>query len=160
MDKANVLKAMELCADPLQYVNGCAGCPYEGTEECDKHLLEDAIKLIKESETSQPNANYSLVYMYTKKANLLPYLKTDKIYMRWSGNVSESYHQHCAEERDIQLMAMFRFENGKCFCRIKCPINPMPTNEEFSAVSITAVGKFLKEHGWVFKQKLNPSMFQ
>jgi len=56
-------------------------------------------------------------------------------------------------ETNIELVAMFRWENGKCLCRIKCPVNPLPIKGEFEAVTATTVRSFLEELGWEFHHK-------
>lgn len=102
---------------------------------------------------------YTRVEVYTKKGNLLDYFQNSKAH---SCNTTEAYNKmlaYYAREREIQLLCMFRLEKGKVFCKIKCPVNPMPTNEEFEAVSPAAVIRFLNANGWTFKQDFYPQMF-
>ena len=107
-------------------------------------------------------AKYSVVFMFTKKANLLDYFSDVKVNMRCASK--EEYNrmrEYYAKEREVQLICMFRWEQGKCFCRIKCPINPLPIKGEFETPGTTTpVVDFLKANGWEFKQKLYPSMFE
>lgn len=103
---------------------------------------------------------YTMVCIYTKKGNLLPYFTAtvrDKsnISLETLMRIEECY----AAVREIQLIAMFRWEQGKCFCKIKCPVNPLPVKGEFECPSIFAIDKFLKANGWTFKQKVFPRMF-
>ena len=107
-------------------------------------------------------AKYSVVFMFTKKGNLLDYF-TDKVSFDRvaSREQYESWHNYYAREREVQLLAMFRWEKGKCFCRIKCPINPLPVKGEFETPGTTTpVLDFLKANGWEFKQKIHPNMFE
>jgi len=81
------------------------------------------------------------------------------------GAPSERLIQAYTREREIQLMALFRFENHngeapKVFCKIKCPVNPLPVKGEFEAPSVKAIDQFLKGNGWNFKEKFYPRMFE
>lgn len=112
-------------------------------------------------------ANYSVVYIFTKRTNLKSFLDTHKVI----GSCTSQTHvdvmrRHYEAEREVQLICMFRWEtNGpkgtKCFCKIKCPINPLPIKGEFETPGTTTpVVDFLKADGWEFKQKLYPKMFE
>ena len=105
---------------------------------------------------------YSVINIYTKKGNLTPYWanKQDLMYDCRSGEEHSRMREYYARERDIQLIAMFRFEQGKTFCKIKCPVNPLPVKGEFEVPSVNALDRFLKGNGWSFKQKLYLGMFE
>lgn len=114
-------------------------------------------------------AKYSLVCIYTKKGNLLPYFgakETHFIQGRFYSSPQaklehiQRLHNHYAQEREIQLIAMFRLEGSKCFCKIKCPVNPLPVKGEFEVPCHGAIASFLKANGWTFKQKIHPNMFE
>lgn len=145
MTKENVIKALQWCG----LVGGCEQCPYNGMENCDTKMNIDAIELLKATEA--PHPKYTRIEVYTKKGDLTRYFH--------SKNNAAMPLGYYVRERDIQLVAMFRWEGDKCFCKIKCPVNPMPTNDEFKAVSLSVVQNFLREHGWTFKQSFLPRMF-
>ena len=110
-------------------------------------------------------SNYSVVYVCSKQADLMPYALN-----KFEGGIKELSQyphtlQHYARERKVTLMAMFGWENdgkGKshCFCKIRCPINPLPIKGEFEAASMDAVLGFLQENGWTIEQKLHTAMFR
>lgn len=104
-------------------------------------------------------AKYTRAFVFTKRTNLLPYF-----YSKADGSlITERSLQYYGRERDVELVAMFRYEckdgEGKCLCNIKCPINPLPIKGEFETPDSGAVLSFLKENGWTLKQKLYPHMF-
>lgn len=104
---------------------------------------------------------YTNVCIYIKKTNLLDYF-ADKEADTYSMNrlTYDQRREYYAREREVQLIALFRYDGAKCFCKIKCPINPLPTKGEFECVSMAVVDRFLKRNGWGFKQKLYPRMFE
>ena len=109
---------------------------------------------------------YDRAIIFTKKGNLHEYLYTGKVcYGALSGKPSEQAKAYYEAEREIQLIALMRWETdgpgkSKCFCRIKCPINPLPVKGEFELPSMESLYKFLKANGWTFKQKLYSGMFE
>lgn len=159
MDKVreNVITALNRCSEGMS----CIGCPYEDRGDCREKLHEDTLALLKEE---KPKANeapkYSAVCIYTKKTDLLDYFNSTKCLKADSKEQYERMREYYAREREIQLIALFRWENGKCFCKIKCPINPLPVHGEFETASYDSVGRFLAQDGWIFKEKLYPRMFQ
>ena len=111
-------------------------------------------------------SKYSLAIIYTKKGSLLEYFVNSPSVN--CGNSQAGYdrmREYYAKERDIQLIAMFRFEPAdgpyaaRTFCKIKCPVNPLPVKGEFEVPSMGVLAQFLKANGWSFKQKLYPRMF-
>ncbi len=112
-------------------------------------------------------SKYPIVIIYTKKGDLLPYFNHKLASaLRDSGSMGyERIRTTYAKERDIQLIAMFRWETDgqygqKYFCKIKCPVNPLPIKGEFECPTIRTVDSWLKNAGWSFKQKLYPRMFE
>lgn len=113
-------------------------------------------------------SKYSVVYIFTKRTNLMSFLDTDKVlgsFFNYSQVGIDRMKQHYERERDVQLIAMFRWEKTpkgtKCFCKIKCPINPLPIKGEFETPGTTTpVIDFLKANRWEFKQKLHVNMFE
>lgn len=147
MDKANVIKALELCGTKSKT---CTGCPYYGMGGCDRHMCDDALALIKTDEKANEKPTYHQAIIFTKRDNLVKYC--------W-GKPALSNQEYYARERDVQLILLVRYEEGKCICRIKCPINPLPIKGEFEAPSIGAVSHTLQTMGWTYKEKLPLSMF-
>lgn len=160
MKKENIIKALELCGEADGRLS-CAECPYDGIEYCDGQMCRDAVALLKASEAPKANTlKYTKILVFTKKTSMIDYC-TCKVTQRAS--TTEGFNRMCeyyAREREVQLIAMFRWENGKCFCKIKCPINPLPVKGEFETPSDSVVSRFLNENGWNFKQKFYPRMFE
>ena len=103
--------------------------------------------------------NYCVAYIYTKCTDLLPWFDN-----RYSRELAADYHrrsvgfnqlrQSYATVRDVNLVLLVRYENDKCYCKIKCPINPMPVKGEFEAPSLACVDRFLQREGWKLDRKL------
>ena len=105
-------------------------------------------------------AKYEKAVIFTKKGNLHDYFYTDKIcYGRFQAKPSESWKAWYEAEREIQLILLVRYEDNKCICRIKCPINPLPIKGEFQCVSTGEMSKLLKSMGWTYKEKVRSGMF-
>lgn len=155
MEKANVIKALERCKSG----NTCNGCPYKDVPHCYNALNKDAIALLKANEPTK--VKYTMAYIYTKKGNLIPYI-TGKVSSRPISSQAEADRilDYYKKEREIQLIALFRWEGSKCFCKIKCPVNPLPVKGEFEVPSTGPLFAFLKANGWSFKQKFYPRMFE
>ena len=114
-------------------------------------------------------AKYTTVHIYTKKGNLLPYLggKVDDLVRGRFFSSSEARKDYIQRlrnsyerEREIELVAMFRTEGNKYFCKIKCPVNPLPVKGEFEIPCGGALIAFLQKDGWMLKQKIYPRMFE
>lgn len=113
---------------------------------------------------------YNRVLIYSKKGNLMDYLCTDKVACRFS-NVEKAKEMY-GREREIQLIARLRWEEfpvstrkgivqiPKCFCEIKCPVNPLPVKGEFELPSVECLRSFLKANGWVLKHEFCSDMFE
>lgn len=103
--------------------------------------------------------NYTGACIFIKHTNLLEWFNTnfsDEMRAGYS-NCSVGFNQlrqRYADPRDVQLILLFRFDDNKCYCKIKCPINPLPVKGEFEAPSLVCVQRFLKNEGWVFERKL------
>lgn len=60
--------------------------------------------------------------------------------------VPESYY---SKEQDVRLVVTERItEDGRIFCRINCPINPLPVKGEFEIPSWGTLKRFLEANGW------------
>jgi hypothetical protein len=115
---------------------------------------------------------YDRVLIFTKKGNLLDFLNTEKIRSSFPNAKSESVEKYYGQEREVQLVASVRWEdypvstrNGivqvpKCFCRIKCPVNPLPIKGEFELPSLDSLRVFLKTNGWELKQDMYSGFFK
>ena len=114
--------------------------------------------------------HYDRVLIFTKKGNLMDYMCTDKV-SRNIPNV-EKAKEYYGHQREIQLVARLRWENfpvstskgiiqiPKCFCNIKCPVNPLPVKGEFELPSIVSLCAFLKANGWELRQDITSWLFK
>lgn len=114
--------------------------------------------------------HYDRVLIFTKKGNLMDYLCTEKV-SRSIPNV-EKAKEYYGQQKEIQLVARLRWEDfpvsapkgiiqmPKCFCNIKCPVNPLPVKGEFELPSIDALHSFLKANGWKLKQDIYSGWFR
>lgn len=111
-------------------------------------------------------AKYQQVYIFTKRTTMREFCDTDRVLGRAASQLhADRLVEFYAREREVQLICMFRWERTtkgtKCFCKIKCPINPLPVRGEFETPgSTTPVIDFLKANRWEFKQKFYPEMFE
>lgn len=115
---------------------------------------------------------YDRVLIYTKKGDLMKYVSTAKVSRTYSNANEESLKKYYGEAREIQLIACLRWEdfpvstrNGivqipKCFCKIKCPVNPLPVKGEFELPSLDSLREFLKANGWKLKQDVCAGLFK
>lgn len=161
MDKANVMKALETCMDFAH----CEECPYYNEEGCREHMYNDALSLLKADEKANEKPTYHQAIIFTKRDNLSKWFDANCSKFIVDGNMEYSEHfvraeKLYAQERDIQLILLVRFENGKCICRIKCPINPLPIKGEFQCVSTSEMSKLLTSMGWTYKAKYGIGMFR
>lgn len=162
MDKANVMKALSLCGTGSET---CTGCPYYGMGGCDRHMCDDALTLLKADKKANEKPTYHQAIIFTKRDNLSKWFNANCSKFIVDGNMEYSEHfvraeKLYAQERDIQLILLVRFENGKCICRIKCPINPLPIKGEFQCVSTSEMSKLLTSMGWTYKAKYGIGMFR
>lgn len=146
--REEIVEALELCTTCR-----CAGCPYYGLERCDRALAKDAITLLDRANVYQ----YALIF--TKRDNLSKWFNANCSKFITDSNLEYSRHfceaeRRYAQERDVKLTLLVRYDNNKCICRIKCPINPLPVRGEFNAVSEHEVRKFLTSLGWTCEQRL------
>ena len=148
MEKKTVMKALSVCGRGIE---GCPECPYFNEAACGRHMCDDALALIKADEKTNEKPTYHQEIIFTKRDNLVKYF--------W-GKPALSNQEYYAREREIQLILLVRFENGKCICRIRCPINPLPIKGEFQCVSTSEMSKLLASMGWKYKEKIYSGMFQ
>lgn len=156
MDKENVMKALSLCPGS----ETCTGCPYYGMDGCDRHMCDDALALLKAKANDKPA--YHTAIIYTKHTNLMPWLQSRYEMFGTHGTTEQAQRirEMYSKDRDVQLILLVRHEEGKCICRIKCPINPLPIKGEFQCVSTSKMTWLLASMGWTYKEKVHSAMFQ
>ena len=154
MDKENVMKALSLCPGS----DTCTGCPYYGMDGCDRHMCGDALALLKAND----KPTYHTAIIYTKRTNLMPWLQSNYERFGTHGTTEQAQriHEMYSKDRDVQLILLVRHEEGKCICRIKCPINPLPIKGEFQCVSTSKMTWLLASMGWTYKEKVHSAMFK
>lgn len=109
------------------------------------------------------NTNYSSAIIFTKHTDLMPWFESK--YPRMSDEYISSvgfnqFKRDCARIRDVQLILLVRYDGIHTYCKIKCPISPMPIRGEFEAATLMSVIKFLEMQGWTIKQKLPISLLK
>lgn len=68
--------------------------------------------------------------------------------------------QYYSKERDVRLVVTERItEDGRIFCRINCPINPLPVKGEFEIPSWNALRCFLVVQGWKQHEVIDDRFF-
>lgn len=157
MNKQEVMKALDICGDTNRMC--CEECPYYGVESCDTRMNNDAIALLKSEPECDTKPTYHTAYIYTKHDNLSKWFNVNRAKFIVDGNMEYSEHfvraeAHYAQERIVKLVILVRHEAGKCICRIKCPINPLPIKGEFVTTTAADVGRLIMSMGWSFSHKI------
>lgn len=152
MEKANVMKALALCSSKTY--DCCCDCPYRERADCYDALVEDALALLKAKANDKPT--YHTAIIYAKHTNLMPWLQSKYEMFGTHGTTEQAQRirEMYSKDRDVQLILLVRHEEGKCICRIKCPINPLPIKGEFQCVSTSEMTRLLASMGWTYKEKL------
>lgn len=109
------------------------------------------------------NVTYTRAIIFTKHTDMMPWF--DGKYPNMSDAYIQSvgfnqFKKDCARLRDVQLLLLVRYDGIHTYCKIKCPINPLPIRGEFEAPSLRNVIKFLEADGWTIKQKLPISLLK
>lgn len=60
----------------------------------------------------------------------------------------EHERQQYAKERPVHLVVQACFKDGATYCRIKCPVNPLPTKGWFQTPNINVLKNHLVSIGW------------
>lgn len=157
MNKQEVMKALAICGG-TNCVD-CEECPYYGIESCDARMNNDAITLLKSNPEYDTKPTYHTAYIYTKHDNLSKWFDVNRSKFIVDGNMEYSEHfvraeKHYVQERIVKLVILVRHEDGKCYCRIKCPINPLPIKGEFETTTAADVGRLIMSMGWSFSHKI------
>lgn len=151
MNKQEVMKALAICGGINRV--GCEECPYYGVESCDARMNNDAIALLKSTDIKP---TYHTAIIYTKHTNLMPWLQINypKFGIQGTTEQARSVLAAYEKDRDVQLILLVRYEENKCICRIKCPINPLPIKGEFETTTAADVGRLIMSMGWSFSHKI------
>ena len=57
--------------------------------------------------------------------------------------------EYYSKEQDVRLVVTERItKDNRIFCRINCPINPLPVKGEFEVPSWAVLKRFLVSQGW------------
>lgn len=158
MNKQEVMKALTICGDANHV--GCKECPYYGNKDCYVRMHNDAITLLKADEKANEKPTYGMAIIFTKRDNLLKWFSANDGFWALGTNAYQRARAEYATEREIQLILLVRYEEGKLICRIKCPINPLPIKGEFEAPTVGAVSHTLETMGWTYKEKLPLGLFR
>lgn len=112
--------------------------------------------------------NYNCTLVYHKRTTLDAYFKAneEKVLGITQGCTMRDPEtvKRCASRyeriQDVRLILLVRYEyvatTGQycTFCKIKCPISPIPVKGEFEAPSLNAVKHFLVMCGWDLTETL------
>ena len=103
---------------------------------------------------------YSRAIIFTKHTDLMPYWEGKRNVVAnpkaWD-NCKARYQR----KRDVSLILQIRYEIGQpMICRIKCPINPLPTKGEFKVSHLGAIIAFLEREGWTMQGNFSSAMFK
>ena len=94
---------------------------------------------------------YDVAIVFKKLTNLMPYYHGVVDRMACGVDRVASF---CAKERTVNLVLLIRYEydhmnaKNRIFCKVHCPISPLPVKGEFEAPSVNAVEHFLNKMGW------------
>lgn len=103
-------------------------------------------------------AKYNAIVIFTKNGSLA----------KFANHAPDVKLTHDVEyynkEREIQLALSLRTErtvNGtKCYCKISCPVNPLPVKGEFEVPSFGVIYEWLYQQGWTRKEIINKRWFE
>lgn len=154
MEKETVMKALSACGQGFE---ACPECPYRNTDTCVRDMCGDALDLLKAEEKANEKPTYGMAIIFTKRDNLLKWFSANATFFT---RETDAYQRMYAKEREIHLILLVRYEEGKPICRIKCPINPLPIKGEFEAPTVGAVSHTLEIMGWTYKEKLPLGLFR
>ena len=96
-----------------------------------------------------------LVVTFVKRTNLMEFQHLSHEHPDNMGPIE--YYQ---KERDVRLVVTERItEDGHIFCRINCPINPLPVKGEFEIPNWGALKRFLTSQGWKQHEVISDRFF-
>lgn len=111
--------------------------------------------------------NYTCAIIFTKRTDLMPWFESK--YPCASENYDKSvgfqqFKRSCEKLRDVQLILLVRYEypmdGTHIYCKIKCPVNPLPIKGEFEVASLKQFVKLLEREGWTEQQTLPISLLK
>lgn len=128
----------------------------------DKANVMKALSLLNADEKANKKPTYSMAIIFTKRDNLLKWLQSNYERFDTHGTTEQALRIRAEykREREVQLILLVRFDEGKTICKIRCPINPLPIKGEFEAPNVGAVSRTIMEMGWTYKEKLPLGMFR
>lgn len=89
------------------------------------------------------------VLTFVKHTNLTDWFNHSDEQCYFNDEVRNAAAQRYSKERPVYLTAQMCYSsNGKTFCRIKCPINPLPVTGWFETPDVAVLKRALAAHGW------------
>ena len=92
---------------------------------------------------------YSQIITFTKFTNLASYAETKANRANKTINDLPDWEKKWyTTNTDITLNVYVRYENNSVYCKIQCPINPLPVKGEFEVPALHILINFLESNGW------------
>jgi hypothetical protein len=91
---------------------------------------------------------YSQIITFTKFTNLMPYAEAEASRTNVSIDKLPHVKAYYEKNRDITLNVYVGRDMDKLYCKIQCPISPLPVKGEFEVPSLYILREFLKNNGW------------
>lgn len=92
---------------------------------------------------------YSRIITFSKFTNLMDFAQTK---VNRSGKTVEELpaweKKVYATNKDITLNVYVRYEDNHVYCKVQCPINPLPVKGEFEVPALYVLQNFLENNGW------------
>lgn len=111
--------------------------------------------------------NYTSAILFTKHTNLMPWFecKYHDVPSNYGSSVGfNQFKNSCSQPRDVQLILLVRYEyplnRSRIYCKIKCPINPLPIKGEFEVASLRQLIQLLEREGWKKKMEMPISLLK
>lgn len=87
--------------------------------------------------------DHKVIVTFVKRTNLMEFRR--HIHEKDSA-APDGYY---SKEQDVRLVVTEHITaSGRIFCRINCPINPLPVKGEFEIPSWGVLKRFLEANGW------------
>lgn len=91
-----------------------------------------------------------VIVTFVKRANLMEFQR--HVHQDEYSAPMDYYNK----ERDVRLVVTERITaDRRIFCRINCPINPLPVKGEFEIPSWGVLKRFLEANGWKQHEVIN-----
>lgn len=97
---------------------------------------------------------YDCAVLFKKWTNLESYFDSHESKFYRDPEKRDTIRAKYAENHMVNLVLLIRYEydhmnaKNRIFCKVHCPINPLPVKGEFEAPSVNAVEHFLNKMGW------------